>query len=100
VKVFPCAQVGGDSYIRALKGPLPQVPLIAAGGVNQQTAVNFILAGAAALGIGGELIPRTAIELRQPERIRELARRFLSLVKVARGQMSEWDAPRRANARS
>jgi 2-dehydro-3-deoxyphosphogluconate aldolase/(4S)-4-hydroxy-2-oxoglutarate aldolase len=100
VKVFPCAQVGGDSYIRALKGPLPQVPLIAAGGVNQQTAVNFILAGAAALGIGGELIPRTAIELRQPERIRELARRFLSLVKAARGQMSAWDAPGRANARS
>jgi len=52
VKVFPCGQVGGDSYIRALRGPLPQVPLIAAGGVNQQTAGNFILAGAVALGIG------------------------------------------------
>ena len=58
VKVFPCAQVGGDSYIRALRGPLPQVPLIAAGGVNQQTAGNFILAGAVALGIGRELIPK------------------------------------------
>jgi len=43
VKVFPCAQVGGDSYIRALKGPFPKIPLIAAGGVNQQTAANFIL---------------------------------------------------------
>ena len=100
VKIFPCAQVGGDSYIKALKGPLPQVPLIAAGGVNQQTASNFILAGAAALGIGGELIPRSAIELRQPERIRELARRFLSLVKAARAQMSQWEAPARAHARS
>jgi len=58
VKVFPCAQVGGDSYIRALRGPLPQVPQIAAGGVNQQTARNFILAGAVALGIGRELIPK------------------------------------------
>ena len=58
VKVFPCAQVGGDSYIRALRGPLPQVLLIAAGGVNQQTAGNFILAGAVALGIGRELIPK------------------------------------------
>ena len=93
VKVFPCAQVGGDTYIRALKGPFPQVPLIAAGGVNQQTAGGFILAGATALGIGGELIPRAAIELRQPERIRELARRFLNSVKTARIQMNLWKAP-------
>ncbi len=99
VKVFPCAQVGGDSYIKALKGPFPQIPLIAAGGVNQQTASAFILAGAAALGIGGELIPRAAIELRQPERIRELARRFLRLVSAARSQMSQWQEPSRAQAR-
>jgi 2-dehydro-3-deoxyphosphogluconate aldolase/(4S)-4-hydroxy-2-oxoglutarate aldolase len=100
VKIFPCAQVGGDSYIKALKGPFPRVPLIAAGGVNQQTASAFILAGAAALGIGGELIPRAAIELRQPERIRELARRFLNLVKMARLQMSQWEAPSRVHART
>ena len=58
VKIFPCAQVGGDQYIRALKIPLPQVPLIASGGVNQLTAANFIFAGAASLGIGSELMPR------------------------------------------
>jgi 2-dehydro-3-deoxyphosphogluconate aldolase/(4S)-4-hydroxy-2-oxoglutarate aldolase len=46
VKIFPCAQVGGDQYIRALKIPLPQIPLIASGGVNQLTAANFIFAGA------------------------------------------------------
>jgi 2-dehydro-3-deoxyphosphogluconate aldolase/(4S)-4-hydroxy-2-oxoglutarate aldolase len=86
VKVFPCAQVGGDSYIRALRGPLPQVPLIAAGGVNQQTAGNFILAGAIALGIGRELIPKEALEQRQEGRIRELARRFLNFVTTARSQ--------------
>ncbi len=86
VKVFPCAQVGGDSYIRALRGPLPQVPLIAAGGVNQQTAGNFILAGAVALGIGRELIPKEALQQRQEGRIRELARRFLNYVKTARSQ--------------
>lgn len=84
VKVFPCAQMGGDTYIKALKGPFPQIPLIAAGGVNQRTASGFILAGAEALGIGGELIPRGAIQLRQPEQIRELARRFLNFVKIAR----------------
>src|SRR5713226_4810949 len=65
VKVFPCAQVGGDSYIRALKGPFPKIPLIAAGGVNQQTAANFILAGAVAIGIGRELIPKEAVQSRQ-----------------------------------
>lgn len=86
VKVFPCAQVGGDSYIRALRGPLPQVPLIAAGGVNQQTASKFILAGAVALGIGRELIPKDALQQRQEGRIRELARRFLHFVQTARSQ--------------
>lgn len=86
VKVVPCGQVGGDSYIRALKAMFPNVPLIAAGGVNQQTASNFILAGAVALGIGEELIPREAIRLRQPDRIAELARRFTGFVNNARGR--------------
>jgi 2-dehydro-3-deoxyphosphogluconate aldolase / (4S)-4-hydroxy-2-oxoglutarate aldolase len=99
VKVFPCSQVGGDSYIRALKAPFPQIPLVAAGGVNQQTAGAFILAGASAVGVGGDLIPRSAIELRQPERIRELARRFLGLVRTARAQLAVWQAPARASVR-
>lgn len=86
VKVVPCAQVGGDSYIRALKAALPQVPLIAAGGVNQLTALNFILAGATALGVGRELIPREAIRMRQSDRIQELARRFVSFITNGRIQ--------------
>jgi 2-dehydro-3-deoxyphosphogluconate aldolase/(4S)-4-hydroxy-2-oxoglutarate aldolase len=88
VKVFPCSQVGGDTYIRALKRPFPQVRLIAAGGVNQQTAANFILAGASAIGVGGELIPKDAIQLRQAERIHELARRFVRFVNNARARMA------------
>ena len=86
VKIFPCAQSGGDTYIRVLKIPLPQIQLIASGGVNQQTAVNFILAGATALGIGGELIPKEDVRLRKEERIYELARRFLAMVKEARAR--------------
>ncbi|MGA1994766.1 MAG: bifunctional 4-hydroxy-2-oxoglutarate aldolase/2-dehydro-3-deoxy-phosphogluconate aldolase [Bryobacteraceae bacterium] len=86
IKVFPCAQVGGAAYIRALKAPFPQIPLIASGGVNQQTAVEFILAGAVALGVGGALVPREAIESRRPDRIRELARRFIGMVRSAREQ--------------
>jgi 2-dehydro-3-deoxyphosphogluconate aldolase/(4S)-4-hydroxy-2-oxoglutarate aldolase len=54
--------------------------------VNQQTAFDFIVAGAVALGIGGELIPREAIRLRQPDRIAELARRFAGFVNAARGR--------------
>jgi 2-dehydro-3-deoxyphosphogluconate aldolase / (4S)-4-hydroxy-2-oxoglutarate aldolase len=87
VKVFPCAQVGGDKYIKALNTALPQIPLIAAGGVNQQTATNFILAGATAIGVGNELIPLEAIEERESARIRELARRFIGFVKDARDRL-------------
>ncbi|HZW91892.1 MAG TPA: bifunctional 4-hydroxy-2-oxoglutarate aldolase/2-dehydro-3-deoxy-phosphogluconate aldolase [Candidatus Eremiobacteraceae bacterium] len=87
VKVFPCAQVGGDKYIKALKLSLPQIPLIAAGGVNQQTALDFMLAGAAAIGVGTDLIPIEALERRQGDRIRELAFRFAGYVKEARARM-------------
>jgi 2-dehydro-3-deoxyphosphogluconate aldolase / (4S)-4-hydroxy-2-oxoglutarate aldolase len=87
VKVFPCAQVGGERYIKMLKTALPQIPLIAAGGINQQTAGNFILAGAAAIGVGSEMIPPEAIELRESARIRELARRFRGFVKEARDRL-------------
>ena len=86
VKIFPCSQVGGASYIRALKAPFPRMRFIASGGVNQTTAADFILAGAAALGVGGELIPHKAIERRERNWIRELARRFMSLVAEARQQ--------------
>ncbi len=87
VKVFPCAQFGGDQYIRALKVPLPQIPLIASGGVNQTTAANFILAGASVLGIGSELIPREALQLRQENWIQELSRRFITIVRETRAHM-------------
>lgn len=90
VKVYPCALVGGDRYIRALNVALPQIPLVAAGGVNQQTAAGFILSGAAAIGVGTELVPPESIEKRQSERIRELARRFARLVKGAREQIEAW----------
>lgn len=84
VKVVPCAQIGGDAYIRSIHAMYPHIPLIAAGGVNQQTAPKYVLAGAVALGIGREVIPGDAIQHRQEHRIHELARRFVALVKSAR----------------
>lgn len=88
VKIIPCAAVGGEDYIKRLKTALPQVLLIAAGGVNQMTATNYILAGASALGIGTDLIPKAAISQRQAERIRVLSKRFLGFVKDARAQLA------------
>lgn len=84
VKVVPCAQIGGEAYIRFLHKMFPHIPLIAAGGVNQQNASNFILAGAVALGVGEELMPADALRRRQTDRIGELARRFVGFVKSAR----------------
>lgn len=88
VKVFPCGQVGGAKYIKALKGPLPQVPLVPTGGVNLNTAAEFIEAGAAALGVGGELVLADALKSGRPEMIVENARKFLAIVKEARERMT------------
>jgi 2-dehydro-3-deoxyphosphogluconate aldolase/(4S)-4-hydroxy-2-oxoglutarate aldolase len=86
IKIYPCGPLGGPSYIRALNLPFPQVPLIASGGVNQRTAGDFILNGATALGIGSELINPEGLPVMQEEQIRELARRYLKIVKAARAQ--------------
>jgi 2-dehydro-3-deoxyphosphogluconate aldolase/(4S)-4-hydroxy-2-oxoglutarate aldolase len=84
VKIFPCGNMGGPSYIKALKGPLPQVPLVPTGGVNLETAGDYLRAGAAALGVGGELILKHAFQQRKPELISDLAMRYAQLVKEAR----------------
>jgi 2-dehydro-3-deoxyphosphogluconate aldolase / (4S)-4-hydroxy-2-oxoglutarate aldolase len=88
VKVFPCTTLGGDSYIRALKAALPQIRLIAGGGVQQHTAGNYIYAGASAIGVGRELFTHESIRLHKAEWIQELAHRFMAIVKNARAQTS------------
>jgi 2-dehydro-3-deoxyphosphogluconate aldolase/(4S)-4-hydroxy-2-oxoglutarate aldolase len=84
IKIFPCSNVGGPSYIRALRDPFPDARLIASGGVNQQTAPDYIRAGADVLGIGHDLLPLEAIRARNSAWIHELARRFIDMVKQAR----------------
>src|SRR5467141_198196 len=88
VKVFPCGQVGGAKYIKALKGPLPQIPLVPTGGVNLNTAAEFIEAGAAALGVGGELVEGEALKSGNPAAIVSNARRFAAIVKETRDRMA------------
>ena len=89
IKVFPCAQVGGPAYIKALRGPFPHTPLIPTGGVNLNTAADFLRAGAAALGVGGELVERFALESGRTEVIVENARRLVAVVQQTRAAMRE-----------
>jgi 2-dehydro-3-deoxyphosphogluconate aldolase/(4S)-4-hydroxy-2-oxoglutarate aldolase len=88
IKVFPCGQVGGAKYIKALKGPFPQIPFIPTGGVNLNTVAEFLEAGCVALGIGGELVQADALRANKPETISENARKFLAIVKHTRAQMA------------
>jgi len=92
VKIFPASLVGGDNYIRALRRPFPEIPLIAGGGVTQQNAAYYLLAGASALSVGKELIPRESMLLHKPDRIRELTRRFATIVKSTRARIAESQA--------
>ncbi|MBV9442946.1 MAG: bifunctional 4-hydroxy-2-oxoglutarate aldolase/2-dehydro-3-deoxy-phosphogluconate aldolase [Acidobacteriaceae bacterium] len=92
VKVFPCASMGGPAYIRALRGPFPDVGFVASGGVTQQTATQYIRAGANILGIGKELLPPDAIRARNTDWIHELARRFISMVQKGRNGNGNDDA--------
>ncbi len=88
VKVFPCGNVGGASYIRALRGPLPHIELIPTGGVNLQTAGDFLKAGAAAVGVGTELVDRKAVKEGRFDAIAENARKFAAAVAAARAEMA------------
>ena len=90
VKVVPCTQLGGPTYIASLHAMFPDIPLIASGGVDQLTASKLILAGAIGLGVGRELIPKEAIQHRQSARIGELARRFLDFVKSGKAHLAAY----------
>lgn len=84
VKVFPCGAMGGASYLKSLKAPLPQIELVPTGGVSLQTAGSFIAAGAAAIGVGADLVDIKAIRAGNSEKITEMTRAYLEAVRVAR----------------
>ena len=84
VKVFPAGAVGGASYIKSLKAPLPQIELVPTGGVSLKTAADFIKAGASALGVGADLVDVKAIREGQQGVITERAREFVRIVAEAR----------------
>jgi 2-dehydro-3-deoxyphosphogluconate aldolase/(4S)-4-hydroxy-2-oxoglutarate aldolase len=87
VKVFPCGNVGGPRYIKAVKAPLPQVEMIPTGGVNLETAGEFLKAGAAAVAVGGELVDGKMLKEKKYGTITERAREFLAAIAGARAEM-------------
>ncbi|MBS1829411.1 MAG: bifunctional 4-hydroxy-2-oxoglutarate aldolase/2-dehydro-3-deoxy-phosphogluconate aldolase [Acidobacteria bacterium] len=84
VKVFPCGNMGGPKYIKALKGPFPQIEMIPTGGVNLETAGDFLKAGAAAVAVGGELVDAKSLKEGRYDVITERAKQYLDVITKAR----------------
>ena len=87
VKIFPANSVGGPKYIKSLKGPFPQIEMIPTGGVNLETAGEFLKAGACAVAVGGELVDARLIRENRYERIEELAREYLAVIAKTRAEL-------------
>jgi 2-dehydro-3-deoxyphosphogluconate aldolase / (4S)-4-hydroxy-2-oxoglutarate aldolase len=85
VKIFPCSALGGASYLRALKAPLPQVKMMPTGGVDVTTAADFIRAGAVALGVGAAVVDLKVLAQQGPAAITERCRQLVEVVRAARG---------------
>lgn len=84
VKVFPCGLVGGSKYIRALKGPFPQIDMVPTGGVSLETTAELIRAGASAVAAGSELVDTNALRDGKLDVIKDRARQFVEAVRTAR----------------
>jgi len=87
IKVFPCSAVGGAKYIKALRAPFPQIEMIPTGGVNLETAGDFLKAGACAVAVGAELIDTANIRAGHFEVFEERAKRFLEVIRKTRAEM-------------
>ena len=87
VKVFPAGAVGGPKYIKALKGPLPHIEMVPTGGVNLETAGEFLKAGACAVAVGGELVDPKLIKSGRYDEMTKLAQQYLAVIAKARAEM-------------
>jgi 2-dehydro-3-deoxyphosphogluconate aldolase/(4S)-4-hydroxy-2-oxoglutarate aldolase len=87
VKIFPAGNVGGPKYIKALKGPFPQIEMIPTGGINLETAGEFLKAGACAVAVGGELVDGKSIKEGRFDVIQDRARQYLAIVAKAREEI-------------
>ncbi|MFN7543711.1 MAG: bifunctional 4-hydroxy-2-oxoglutarate aldolase/2-dehydro-3-deoxy-phosphogluconate aldolase [Acidobacteriota bacterium] len=88
VKVFPCGNVGGPKYIKALKGPFPHIEMNPTGGVNLDTTADFLRAGACSVAVGGELIDAATIKAGKYEVFTERAKQYIALIQKTRAEMA------------
>jgi 2-dehydro-3-deoxyphosphogluconate aldolase/(4S)-4-hydroxy-2-oxoglutarate aldolase len=88
VKIFPCGNVGGAKYIKALKGPFPHISMIPTGGVNLETAADFLKAGACAIAVGSEMVDAKTIQEGRFDVIEERARQYLACIAQARAKIT------------
>src|SRR5438046_3662428 len=87
VKIFPCGNVDGPKYSKALPGPFPHIEMIPTGGVNLETAGEFLKAGACAVAVGGELVDAKTIKDGRFDLIEERTRQYLAVIAKARAEM-------------
>ena len=87
VKVFPCGNMGGPKYIKALKGPFPQIEMVPTSGVNLDTAGDFLKAGACAVAVGGELVDAKLIKENKYDEIEARAKQYLAVIAKARAEL-------------
>jgi 2-dehydro-3-deoxyphosphogluconate aldolase/(4S)-4-hydroxy-2-oxoglutarate aldolase len=87
VKIFPCGNVGGPKYIKALKGPFPQIEMIPTGGVNLETTGEFLKAGACAVAVGSELVDAKTVKEGRFDIIENRAHQYLAAIAKARSEM-------------
>jgi len=87
IKIFPCSAVGGAKYIKSLRAPFPQIEMIPTGGVNLETAGDFLRAGACAVAVGAELIDIPNIHAGRYDVFEERAKQFLELIRKTRNEM-------------
>ena len=85
IKLFP-ADVGGPNLIKAIRAPLPQLEIVPVGGVNLDTAAEFIRQGAAALGVGSSLINQKLLDAGDQAELTRRAGAFIEAVKKGRGE--------------
>ncbi|MCU0227866.1 MAG: bifunctional 4-hydroxy-2-oxoglutarate aldolase/2-dehydro-3-deoxy-phosphogluconate aldolase [Bryobacterales bacterium] len=88
VKVFPAGAMGGAKYIKALKGPFPQIDMIPTGGVSLDTAADFLRAGCSAIAVGGELVSAAALKAGDYATIQHTARQFVEIVQKTRLELA------------
>ena len=93
VKIFPCGNVGGPKYIKALRAPFPDLPLIPTGGVNLSNAADYLAAGSFALGVGTDLVDSDALRRGNTKKITEMAAALAEAVRVARRPQRLGTAP-------